>query len=404
MRLLHTSDWHLGKRLFDRERYQVFEQFLQWLLENIRLQRIDTLIVAGDIFDTAVPTNKSQQLYYRFLGLLPQFGCRHVVIVSGNHDSPTFLDAPKEVLSGLGVHVIGSAGSPEQEVVALKNEHGELEGIVCAVPFLRERDILRIEEGSQLTRNQEIEKAIERHYQKVVKAAIDMMGAKRVPLIATGHLFTNSAPVGVDENELYIGTSGCVPASVFPEEIDYLALGHIHNSYIIGGDKTRNYCGAPIVFNFDEAGRNKIVRVVDFSEGKPDVSDLIVPKFDNLCRVSGNRSEILDRLQKLAQQKEEILIEVVHQGSNEAVGLIEDVRSIAQGTNLTILRIFDQSRRDRFLADDSEDIEISMLTWDNVFQYRLKGEEEDEIKTEELWDAYKQTYQEVSGLSDTNAL
>ncbi len=95
MRLLHTSDWHLGKRLFDKERYDVFEKFLAWLLSTIRQERVDTLIVAGDIFDTAVPTNKSLRLYYDFLSQLTSSECRHVVIVSGNHDSPTLLEAPK---------------------------------------------------------------------------------------------------------------------------------------------------------------------------------------------------------------------------------------------------------------------------------------------------------------------
>lgn len=144
MRLLHTSDWHLGKRLFDKERYDVFENFLTWLLSTIRKERVDTLIVAGDIFDTAVPTNKSLRLYYDFLSHLSGSGCRHVVIVSGNHDSPTLLEAPKEILASLGVHVIGGAENPENEVIELKDSSGKLEGVVCAVPFLRERDILRL--------------------------------------------------------------------------------------------------------------------------------------------------------------------------------------------------------------------------------------------------------------------
>ena len=160
MRLLHTSDWHLGKRLFDKERYDVFENFLTWLLSTIRKERVDTLIVAGDIFDTAVPTNKSLRLYYDFLSHLSGSGCRHVVIVSGNHDSPTLLEAPKEILASLGVHVIGGAENPENEVIELKDSSGKLEGVVCAVPFLRERDILRLKDDSTLCRREVIRVAV----------------------------------------------------------------------------------------------------------------------------------------------------------------------------------------------------------------------------------------------------
>ena len=161
MRLLHTSDWHLGKRLFDKERYDVFENFLTWLLSTIRKERVDTLIVAGDIFDTAVPTNKSLRLYYDFLSQLTSSECRHVVIVSGNHDSPTLLEAPKGILENFGVHVIGGAESPEDEVIELKDKAGNLEGVVCAVPFLRERDILRLKDDSTLSRAEEIQLAVE---------------------------------------------------------------------------------------------------------------------------------------------------------------------------------------------------------------------------------------------------
>lgn len=138
------------------------------------------------------------------------------MIVSGNHDSPTLLEAPKEILASLGVHVIGGAENPENEVIELKDSSGKLEGVVCAVPFLRERDILRLKDDSTLSRSEEIQLAVENHYKNVVKKAIDKMGAKRVPLIATGHLFTVGSPKGEDVNELYIGATGAVPVSIFP--------------------------------------------------------------------------------------------------------------------------------------------------------------------------------------------
>ncbi|HIW78577.1 MAG TPA: exonuclease subunit SbcD, partial [Candidatus Bilophila faecipullorum] len=90
LRVLHTSDWHIGRTLYGRKRYESFAAFLLWLGETIREERVDVLVVAGDVFDTSAPSNRSQELYYRFLCRIREH-CRHVVIVAGNHDSPSFL-------------------------------------------------------------------------------------------------------------------------------------------------------------------------------------------------------------------------------------------------------------------------------------------------------------------------
>ena len=404
MRLLHTSDWHLGKRLFDKERYDVFEKFLAWLLSTIRQERVDTLIVAGDIFDTAVPTNKSLRLYYDFLSQLTSSECRHVVIVSGNHDSPTLLEAPKEILENFGVHVIGGAESPEDEVIELRDKAGNLEGVVCAVPFLRERDILRLKDDSTLSRAEEIQLAVENHYKSVVKAAIDRMGAKRVPLIATGHLFTVGSPKGEDVNELYIGATGAVPVNIFPSEIDYLALGHIHRAYSIGGDKTRNYCGAPIPLTFEEANLEKLVRLVDFEPDEIKVADIQVPKFDRLVSVQGSQTEISTKLKELTGQDEKILVEVIHTGKANAINLTGEVSEQTSGTKIEVLRVFDETKKANCLANDGDEMEIGELTWENVFEKKLKNETfEGEVSEEELWNAYRNAYFQISELADVNA-
>lgn len=404
MRLLHTSDWHLGKRLFDKERYDVFENFLMWLLGTIRKERVDTLIVAGDIFDTAVPTNKSLKLYYDFLSQLTGSGCRHVVIVSGNHDSPTLLEAPKEILASLGVHVIGGAENPENEVIELKDSSGKLEGVVCAVPFLRERDILRLKDDSTLSRSEEIQLAVENHYKSVVKKAIDKMGSKRVPLIATGHLFTVGSPKGEDVNELYIGATGAVPVSIFPSEIDYLALGHIHRAYSIGGDKTRNYCGAPISFTFEEANLEKLVRLVDFEPEEIKVADIPVPKFDKLVSVQGSQAEIAEKLKQLIELDEKILVEVIHTGKSDAINLTGEIAEQTSGTKIEVLRIFDETKKANCLANDADEMEIGELTWENVFEKKLKNETFDgEVSEEELWNAYRNAYFQISEFADVNA-
>ena len=148
MRILHTSDWHIGSTLYGRKRYDETQKFLAWLIELIRDEAIDALLVPGDIFDTSTPSYQAQALYYGFLSdVSRKTSCRQVVITSGNHDSPTFLDAPKPLLNALNVSVVGSISQPQDELVELKDAAGVTQALVCAVPFLRERDVRFSEEG-----------------------------------------------------------------------------------------------------------------------------------------------------------------------------------------------------------------------------------------------------------------
>lgn len=98
MKLLHTSDWHLGRTLYGRKRYAEFEAFLAWLLVTIEQEQVEVLLIAGDLFDTTTPSNRAQELYYNFLCSVAASSCRHVVIIGGNHDSPSFLAVPAQLL------------------------------------------------------------------------------------------------------------------------------------------------------------------------------------------------------------------------------------------------------------------------------------------------------------------
>ena len=140
MKLLHTSDWHIGRALYGRKRYEEFEAFLDWLAAFIERENIDVLLVAGDVFDNSTPSNRAQELYYRFLCRVAAAPHRHVVITAGNHDSPSFLNAPRELLKFLNVHVVGcAADSPAEEVIVMAGPDHEPRLIVCAIPYLRGR-------------------------------------------------------------------------------------------------------------------------------------------------------------------------------------------------------------------------------------------------------------------------
>ena len=272
--ILHTSDWHLGRRLYGRMRYDEFEAFLSWLQDTISAQQVDVLIVAGDIFDTMTPSNKAQALYYEFLGTVSKSCCQHVVIVAGNHDSPTFLDAPSNVLKFLNVHVVGTAcENLNDEVMVLDDANGNPHCIIAAVPYLRDRDVRSSSAGeSGQTKDANVIAGICAHYDEVAsiaknkQAELAKIHQRHIPIIATGHLFAAGGTTTGDDGvrELYVGSLGKVSADMFDDCFDYVALGHLHVPQSVGGRESIRYSGSPIAMGFGEARQQKQVLLVQF--------------------------------------------------------------------------------------------------------------------------------------------
>jgi len=287
--ILHTSDWHLGRRLYGRLRYEEFESFLHWLQDTISAQKVDILIVAGDIFDTMTPSNKAQALYYEFLGKVSRSCCQHVVIVAGNHDSPTFLDAPSNVLKFLNVHVIGTACDDlDDEVLVLGDDDNNPHCIIAAVPYLRDRDVRSSSAGeSGQTKDANVISGICKHYDTVADIAkakqVDLIETHQryIPIIATGHLFAAGSKTTEDDGvrELYVGSLGKISADMFNDGFDYVALGHLHVPQRVGGRESIRYSGSPIAMGFGEAKQQKQILLVQFGAAEHfnnDISELNV--------------------------------------------------------------------------------------------------------------------------------
>ena len=299
--ILHTSDWHLGRRLYGRMRYDEFEAFLSWLQDAISTQKVDVLIVAGDIFDTMTPSNRAQALYYEFLGKVSKSCCQHIVIVAGNHDSPTFLDAPSNVLKFLNVHVIGTACEDlNDEVLVLDAADGTPHCIIAAVPYLRDRDVRSSAAGESAdSKDANVIKGIRAHYDEVAsiaktkQAELAEVHQRHIPIIATGHLFAAGGTTTEDDGvrELYVGSLGKISAEMFDESFDYVALGHLHVPQRVGGRESIRYSGSPIAMGFGEAKQQKQVLLVqfgavenDFGNQKPasnSTSESNMPKLTN---------------------------------------------------------------------------------------------------------------------------
>ncbi|KFO66434.1 exodeoxyribonuclease I, partial [Smithella sp. SCADC] len=288
MKVLHTSDWHIGRALYGRKRYEEFEAFLNWLAKLIESENIDVLLVAGDVFDNSAPSNYAQELYYRFLCRVATSSNRHVVVIAGNHDSPSFLNAPKELLEFLNIHVVGYVSDqPEDELIVLSGKNNQPGLIVCAIPYLRDRDIRTAEAGESIEdKERKIVEGIKNHYRSVCEEAKKKQAAmeKPAPIIAMGHLFAAGGQTvdGDGVRELYIGSLAQVKRDIFPEYIDYLALGHLHIGQRVGGSDFIRYSGSPLPIGFGEAEQGKSVIIVEFSDKTPTVTNIAVPGFQEL--------------------------------------------------------------------------------------------------------------------------
>ena len=414
MKVLHTSDWHLGRSLYGQKRYVEFGQFLDWLSETIEAEQIDILLVAGDIFDTSAPSNRAQSLYYQFLCRVAASPCRHIIVIAGNHDSPTFLDAPKALLRSLDVHVIGAAAENiDDEILLLKDAEGCAELLVCAVPYLRDRDIRQVQAGESLAdKDHNLLEGIRNHYHQVAERAESQrktLGLD-IPIIAMGHLFTAGGQTidGDGVRELYVGSLAHVHASIFPPCIDYVALGHLHVPQKIGGVEHMRYSGSPLAMGFGEATQQKSVCLVDFShftnagEAKPAVKLLDVPVFQQLRKVSGDWAEIASQLLSLVDSNDPVWLEVIYQGDEIVSDLRERLETLVEGSELLILRIQNTRLIDRVLNASHADESLEDLDVDDVFARCLAAHEIPEAQQADLLHTYQQTLSSIHN-DDTQA-
>ena len=410
MKLLHTSDWHLGRTLHGRRRYEEFAAFLDWLAATMNEQGTEVLVVAGDIFDTTAPSNRAQQLYYRFLCQVAGSSCRHVVIVAGNHDSPSFLNAPRELLRALDVHVIGNAEDPADEVLVLRDGQGEPELIVCAVPYLRDRDIRQAEAGESVAdKERKLLEGIRDHYAAVAELAgrqRESLGVD-VPIVATGHLFTAGGQTLKDDGvrDLYVGSLAHVTGAVFSPIFDYVALGHLHIPQKVNGSEIIRYSGSPLPMGFGEARQQKSLCQVTFdrADGKRStrVELLDIPVFQQLERISGDWQAIAARLAELKVSDSRAWLEVVYQGEEIITDLRERLDNAIAGTGMDILRVKNSRIIDRVLdrMDDQETLDDLDVT--EVFERCLTQHDVTEEQRPVLMDAYREI---LRGLHDEDPL
>ncbi|MEZ5056085.1 MAG: exonuclease SbcCD subunit D C-terminal domain-containing protein [Saprospiraceae bacterium] len=359
MRLLHTSDWHLGQRFINQERIQEHELALDWLLKTIKNQQVDVLVVSGDIFDTFNPSNSAQQLYYNFLVKLSTTNCQYTIITGGNHDSPSMLEAPKALLEVLKIHVVGAAPrNNEDAVFSLKGKDGEDIAIVAAIPFLRDRDLVFAYEGeSGVDRVDKIRNAIKNHFESVGEICSSVK-QNNVPVIGTGHLFAFGAQTAEKQNNIYIGDEANIRIEDIPSVFDYVALGHIHRPQAIGGKENVRYSGSIIPLDFSEVADPKEVVLVDFEGDQiKSLERIPIPTFRRLKSFSGSIEQLYQRMEAFSSKHKEELtpwIELIVEDEAIPIDIDKEFRTFAEGLHLDILRV-------RISRQKVEDFKLSSI-------------------------------------------
>lgn len=351
MRLIHTSDWHLGHTLHEISRRAEHLAFFDWLLGRLQALEADALLVAGDIFDTANPSAEAQADLYRFLATARQrLPGLDIVLIGGNHDSASRLDAPEPLLQAFGVRVVG--GLPRgadgavdygRLVVPLTDRAGAEAALVVAMPFLRPADLPAVrEEGVD-----PLIEGVRRVYREVIEHA-ERRRAPGQALLAMGHLYmTGTAVSELSERKILGGNQHALPADVFPESLAYVALGHLHLAQPVTREAVR-YSGSPIPLSMAEIDYPHQICVVDIAEGQlVSVTAERVPRKVELLRVPAEAQPLADAEAALAAldsrahlpPDEQPIVEVPVQLTRPEPALRARIEQALQGKGVRLARI-----------------------------------------------------------------
>ena len=392
MKILHTSDWHLGQNFMGMSREKEHREFLKWLVDVIKNKSIDILIVAGDIFDTHTPPTYAMKLYFDFLTEAKEAGCKKIIIIAGNHDSVSLFKSFKELLSNMDIDVV--AGSGDEEYIIPIELDGNLEGVVCAVPFLRDNLIRKsVEKESSIDKERAIKDGIAKFYKDIFEKVSNMFDTSQIPIIATGHLTTLSAKSGGSERDIYIGSLSDISASIF-DDFDYTALGHIHRHQRVS-DRVY-YSGSPIPLSFSEIKWRKVVNIVEFKGKEREINFLSIPTFRELLSFEGDKDYLIDRLKEVKNRESWIELELINEPN--ALFASEQIREFANENGLEILAI--KSKRDEkaLTVDEVDNIEsLDDLDTKSIFEMRLNKESDlDDESRAKLMELFSKVAMEVA--------
>ncbi|OEF69669.1 exonuclease subunit SbcD, partial [Vibrio tasmaniensis] len=363
------------------------------------------------IFDTSTPPSYAREMYNKFVVDSSKIGCQ-LVLLGGNHDSVSVLKETQQLLKYMGADVIPNTNEDHAtQVVELKGKNGDVEALVCAIPFIRPRDVLTSQAGvTGVERQKQLGDAIKQHYQSVYDAALEKRAtfenSEHMPIIATGHLTAMGVQQSDSVRDIYVGNLDGFAADGFPDA-DYIALGHIHRPQVVAKREYIRYSGSPIPLSFDELKSQKQVCVVEFVEGERTISQLPVPTFQPLAEIKGDLSEIESQLNQYIglDSEQSVWLSIEVQAQDYLSDLQERMRSLTDGLNVEVLQLRRaRERRNQALEQESAET-LSELSPMDVFTKRIALEEfetdSEKARLERMTVKFKQVMVEVSYGADS---
>lgn len=306
VRFFHTSDWHLGQFFYNHSRQYEHEQFLTWLIDQIKLKQPHALLIAGDIFDVINPASSAQKQLYQFLAdahaVAPHM---QTLMIAGNHDSGYRIEQVEPLLSKYNAKAIGviqknAEGQLDLNrlLIPIYNEQQHIVAWCLSLPFLRPAEITGINEQTNDS------KAAIAHLHQQLIAVAKQRKTKDQALILMSHAHMQGAETSDSERPIIIGNEEALSTALFDEVIDYVALGHLHKPQKVGQDHIR-YSGSPIPLSFSEVNyKHQVLEItIDPQLTSPErvqLEVLPIPRSIALHRIRGEMHDVLQQLSTLA--------------------------------------------------------------------------------------------------------
>jgi exonuclease SbcD len=393
MKILHTADWHIGKKLHKHELSEDFDLFIDWLCEIIKEQEVDLLLVSGDIFDLANPSSEARKQYFQALFRLQELKIK-IVMTGGNHDSPNMLNAPSDLIRLLDINIIG--GLPEnldETIIPITNEKGDVEIVVAALPYLRDADLRQAVEGqNDVERKKAILSGIENTFIKA--GEICKSQYPDITAIAMGHLFAAGMETSESEREIQIGNLAAFNANQFGDYFSYIALGHIHKPQQVKAKVPTFYSGSPIPLSFSEHNDQKRILILDTEDFK--IESLGVPVFRKLMIISGDLEILKQKLNGLnSQQGLDSLIELILKEDDYNAQKIVELETIINDFQTEGYEIVKHKTEFKHKLQGTSEIfdqqyQLENLKPKDIFSKMMETQEYDEESKAEVMDAFQE--------------
>ncbi|TMN84723.1 MULTISPECIES: exonuclease SbcCD subunit D C-terminal domain-containing protein [unclassified Pseudoalteromonas] len=388
MKVLHTSDWHLGQQFYEHDRREEHQAFFTWLLATLVEQQIDLLLVAGDIYHTATPSSSAENQLYQFIkDAKKQCPQLHVVIIAGNHDSANRILAAQPLLAQFDTHVVGRFDVSAPSDIILEVNINDKRAVIAAMPFLRSSDISSL---SQTENGPSYAQGVAKAYELALNHAYKI-NKQNAPLIVMGHLHAKGGDISSDsERNLVIGGEESISANVFGNKANYVALGHLHKAQQVAKNDAIRYSGTPIPMSFSERNYSHQINIIEFiSDEKKNISTtvnpLYIPRSADVIILPKGECVPLDELCKqiktldISQNTVAPYLRVKLKSSDTDTTFREQIEQALEGKNVKfcgIERVREQSDNTSSDAVFEDLSEVEMLNPQNLLEQAFANDKD----------------------------